>query len=53
MERDDFRQRHWFARFCRKICVVSRSHQMVDLTTMSLYAKFWVNGVFNAITLFS
>ncbi|MDR1993187.1 MAG: IS1 family transposase, partial [Nitrososphaerota archaeon] len=52
VERDNFRQRHWFARFRRKTCVVSRSSQMVDLT-MSLYAKFWVNGTFNAITLFS
>jgi len=24
VERDNFRQRYWFARFCRKICVVSR-----------------------------
>jgi len=52
VERDNFRQRHWFARFRRKTCVVSRSLQMVDLT-MSLYAKFWVNGTFNATTLFS
>jgi len=52
VERDIFRQRHWFARFRRKICVVSRSQQMVDLT-VSLYAKFWVNSTFNAKTLFS
>ena len=45
--RDDFWQRHWFACFRRKTCVVSRSHQMVDLT-VSLYAKFWVNSTFNA-----
>ena len=39
VEWDNFCQRHWFARFCRKACVVSCSLQMVDLT-MSLYAKF-------------
>jgi insertion element IS1 protein InsB len=32
VERDNFRQRHWFACFRRKACVVSRSQQMVDLT---------------------
>jgi IS1 family transposase len=52
VERDNFRQRHWFARFRRKTCVVSRSQQMVDLT-MALYAKFWVNSTLNAKTLFS
>lgn len=52
VERDNFRQRHWFARFRRKTCIVSRSLQMVDLT-MALYAKFWVNSTFNAKTLFS
>jgi insertion element IS1 protein InsB len=35
-------QRHWFARFRRKTCVVSRSEEMVDLTTM-LYAGVHVN----------
>jgi insertion element IS1 protein InsB len=52
VERDNFRQRHWFARFRRKTCVASRSLQMVDLT-LALYAKFWVNSTFNEITLFS
>jgi insertion element IS1 protein InsB len=52
VERNNFCQCHWFACFRRKTCVVSRSQQMVDLT-MSLYAKFWVNSTFNAITLFS
>jgi IS1 family transposase len=52
IERNNFRQHHWFARFGRKTCVVSRSLQMVDLT-MALYAKFWVNGSFYAKTLFS
>ena len=50
IERNNFRQRHWFARFRRRTCVVSRSLLMVDLT-MALYAKFWVNGSFNAKTL--
>jgi len=31
IERNNFRQRHWFGRFRRKTCVVSRSTQMVDL----------------------
>jgi insertion element IS1 protein InsB len=52
VEGDNFRQRHWFARFRGTACVVSRSQQMVDLT-VPLYAKFWVNGTFNATTLFS
>ena len=52
IERNNSRQRHWFARFRRKTCVVSRSLKMVDLT-MALYAKFWVNGIFNAVTLLS
>ena len=43
IERNDFRQRHWFGRFRRKTCVVSRSIQMVDLT-MALFARFHVNG---------
>lgn len=48
IERNNFRQRHWFARFRRKTCVVSRSLQTVDLT-MSLFAKYKVNGHFNAV----
>jgi len=42
IESNNFPQRHWFARFRRKTCVVSRSVEMVDLTTM-LYAAFHVN----------
>ena len=30
IERNNSHQRHWFARFRRKICVVSRSLEMVD-----------------------
>ena len=43
IERNNGRQRHWFARFRRKSIVVSKSLQMVDLT-MSLFARFHVNG---------
>jgi insertion element IS1 protein InsB len=43
IERNNFRQRHWFGRFRRKTCMVSRSIQMVDLT-MALFARFHVNG---------
>ena len=45
IERNNFRQRHWFGRFRRKTCIVSRSKKMVDLT-MALFAKFHVNGGF-------
>ena len=48
IERNNSRQRHWFGRFRRKTCIVSRSLRMVDLT-MSLFAKFHVNGVFDDI----
>jgi len=39
VERNDGQQRHWFARFRRRTCVVSRSVEMVDLTT-ALFAWF-------------
>jgi len=42
IESNNMPQRHWFARFRRKTCVVSRSIEMVDLTVM-LYAAFHVN----------
>ena len=42
IESNNMPQRHWFARFRRKTCVVSRSLEMIDLTTM-LYAAFHVN----------
>lgn len=51
IERNNFRQRHWFARFRRKTCVVSRSLQMVDLT-MALFAKFYCNSPFSFSSLF-
>lgn len=43
IERNNGRQRHWFARFRRKSICVSRSRHMVDLT-MSLFANFHENG---------
>jgi len=43
LERNNARQRHWFARFKRKSLVVSKSLRMVDLT-MPLFARFHVNG---------
>ena len=43
IERNNFTQRHWFGRFRRKTCVISRCKDMVDLT-MSLFARFRVNG---------
>ena len=48
VENNNGRQRHWFARFRRKTCVVSRSIKMVDLT-MFLFAHFHVNNPFRII----
>ena len=42
-ERNNGRQRHWFARFRRRTCVVSRSVAMVD-ATMALFAFYHCNG---------
>lgn len=42
IESNNMPQRHWFARFRRKTCVVSRLKEMVDLTTI-LYARVHVN----------
>ena len=42
IESNNMPQRHRFARFRRKTCVVSRSLEMIDLTTM-LYAAVHVN----------
>lgn len=44
IERNNGRQRHWFARFRRKSIVVSKAAWMVDVT-MALFARFRVNGV--------
>ncbi len=43
IERNNGRQRHWFAHFRRKSIVVFKSKEMVDVT-MSLFARFQVNG---------
>jgi IS1 family transposase len=48
IERNHWRQRHWFGRFKRKSIIVSKSIEMVDLT-MALFAKFWVNGSQDAL----
>src|SRR5512143_3818292 len=42
-ESNDARQRHWFTRFRRRTCVVSRSVEMVD-ATMALFACYHCNG---------
>ena len=42
-ESNNARQRHWFARFRRRTCVVSRSVEMVD-ATMALFAHYHCNG---------
>jgi len=39
IERNNSQQRHWFARFRRRTCAVSRSIEMVGLTT-ALFAWF-------------
>ena len=44
IESNNFPQRHWFARFRRKTCCVSRSLHMIDLT-MSLYPSIHVNKI--------
>ena len=43
IERNNCRNRHWFARFKRKSIVVSKCKEMVDLT-MALFARYRVNG---------
>jgi transposase len=48
IESNNMPQRHWFARFRRKTCVVSRSLEMVELTTI-LYAAIRVNHLINLI----
>ncbi len=50
LERNHYRQRHWFGRFKRRSIIVSRAKEMIDLTmemidlTMALFARFRVNG---------
>ena len=42
-ESSNARQRHWFARFRRRTCVVSRAVAMVE-ATMALFAFYHCNG---------
>ena len=49
IESNNAPQRHWFARFRRKTCVVSRSLDMIDFTVM-LYAAIHVNKTLKIIT---
>ena len=49
IERNNCRQRHWFARFHRKSIVVSKAKWMVDVT-MALFARFRVNGTLQDLT---
>ena len=44
IERNNCRMRHWFGRFKRKSIIVSKSVEMVNLTGVSLFARFRVNG---------
>jgi insertion element IS1 protein InsB len=39
IERNNGQQRHWFARFRRRTCVVSHSLEMINCT-VALFAKF-------------
>jgi len=48
IERNNCRNRHWFARFKRKTIAFSRSPEMVDLT-MGLFAKYRVNGTIDEL----
>ena len=43
IESNNARQRHWFARFRRRTCVVSKSVAMVE-ATMALFAFYHCNG---------
>ena len=48
LNKNNRRQRHWFARFIRKSIAVSNPMEMEDLTT-TLFARFHVNGIWNDI----
>ena len=43
VERVNSRLRHWFARFRRRTCVVSKTIAMVD-ATLALFAAYHING---------
>lgn len=46
IERNNGRQRHWFARFRRKSIVVSKSEEMLD-ATMKLFMHLHIKGGLN------
>ena len=50
IERVNSRLRHWFARFRRRTCVVSKALEMVD-ATIALFAAYHVNGTAAKLTL--
>ena len=50
IERVNSRLRHWFARFRRRTCVVSRALEMVD-ATIALFAAYHVNRTATKLTL--
>ena len=50
IERVNSRLRHWFARFRRRTCVVSKALDMVD-ATIALFAAYHVNGTATKLTL--
>jgi len=51
IERNNFRQRHWLARFKRKTCVVSKSLEMVNFS-IALFASYHINRTLSLKTLF-
>ena len=50
IERVNSRLRHWFARFRRRTCVVSKALDMVD-ATIALFAAYHVNRTAAKLTL--
>ena len=50
IERVNSRLRHWFARFRRRTCVVSKTLEMVD-ATIALFAAYHVNRTATKLTL--
>jgi insertion element IS1 protein InsB len=49
IERVNSRLRHWFARFRRRTCVVSKAIAMVDVT-IALFAAYHINGTGTKLT---
>jgi insertion element IS1 protein InsB len=48
IERVNSRLRHWFARFRRRTCVVSKA---LEDATIALFAAYHVNGTATKLTL--